>query len=90
MLDITLPQQTDLPAIAHDSIMFSNINDEACVGIFKQYALLTDKQIFVGVDKLGKFADEENPNLAWESRVFELSIGEGTLFGKQINQRKID
>ena len=90
MLDITLLQQTDLPAIAHDSIMFSNINDEACVDIFKQYALLTDKQIFVGVDKLGKFADGENPNLAWESRVFELSIGEGTLFGKQINQRKID
>ena len=89
MLDITLLQQTDLPAVAHDSIMFANINDQACVDLFKQYVQLTNRQLFVGVDRLEKFNDGENPNLAWENRVITLAIGTETLFGKQINKREI-
>lgn len=89
MLDITLLRQTDLPAIAHDSIMFDHISADTCVDLFKEYIQLENKQLFVGVDKIEKFNDGNNPNLAWNSKVIELSKDEGTLFGIPINKRQI-
>ena len=89
MLDTVLLQQTKLPAIAHDSIMFANINNETCIDLFKEYEKLTNKQLFVGVDKPWEFDDGDNENLAIKYRVIQLSQGEGTLFGTQINKRKI-
>ena len=89
MLDTALLQQTELPAIAHDSIMFANINKYTCIDLFKEYSKLTNKQVFVGVDDPTKFDENGQPNLAFENQVIALSTGVGTLFGIPINKRHI-
>ena len=89
MLDTALLQQTELPAIAHDSIMFANINKYTCIDLFKEYSKLTNKQVFVGVDDPTKFDENGQPNLAFENQVIALSTGAGTLFGIPINKRHI-
>ena len=89
MLDTVLLQQTDLPAIAHDSIMFANINKLTCIDLFKEYEKLTNKQLFIGVDDPTKFEEDGKPNIAIKHRVISLSANEGTLFGIPINKRQI-
>ena len=89
MLDTALLQQTDLPAIAHDSIMFANVNKLTCIDLFKEYEKLTTKQLFVGVDDPIKFDEDGQPNIAIKHKVISLSAGDGTLFGIPINKRQI-
>ena len=89
LLDLTLLRQTALPIFVHDSIMYTNIENDTCKDLFRLYAKETDKQIIVGVDNPEKYNDTLPDgsviNLTKENHVIALSKGGKSLFGKQWN-----
>jgi len=56
-LDMSFLEETYLPILIHDLIVFSNIEDHAIEEIFEEYSL-SNKQVFIAIDKLGRFKKE--------------------------------
>lgn len=87
LLDLVILKQTLLPAFAHDSIMFANIEAGACVDLFKLYASNETKQTFVGVDNAYRYRDFNGLELIEKSKVLQLALGE-ELFGQRFNKQE--
>lgn len=89
LLDLTLLKQTSLPIFVHDSIMYTNIENDTCKDLFKLYVKQTTKQIIVGIDNPEKYNDVAEDgtvfNLTKENKVIELSKHTKALFGTQWN-----
>lgn len=56
-LDMSFLEETYLPALIHDLIVFSNIEDHAIEDIFEEYST-TNKQVFTAIDKVNRFRDK--------------------------------
>lgn len=78
--DLSILQLTVLPAIAHDSMLFSDIDIRIVARLLKLYAQQTDKQIFIAFDK-DVYHDEETKQLIQENVVLQLGDDEEALFG---------
>ncbi|WP_299492353.1 DUF2326 domain-containing protein [uncultured Shewanella sp.] len=56
-LDMSILEETYLPILIHDLIVFSNIEDHAIEAILEEYSV-ANKQVFIALDKLGRFKNE--------------------------------
>ena len=56
-LDFSIFEQTNLPALIHDLILFKNIETHAFEKILKTYAKF-NKQSFIAIDELKKYSDD--------------------------------
>lgn len=57
VLDLTVFETTILPFIAHDSLLFKNIENDSVANLFKIY-LSNKKQSFVAIDEIEKYGLE--------------------------------
>lgn len=85
LFDLSVLHQTALPALIHDSIMFTNIESPIIKKIIKLYSEET-KQIFIAYDHVDK-ADIELQKLLQSNKVLELSDEPKCLFGRQWNKK---
>ncbi len=53
-LDMSILEETYLPVLIHDLIVFSNIEDHAIEDILDEYAS-SNKQVFIAIDKVNRF-----------------------------------
>ncbi len=56
-LDMSFLEETYLPVLIHDLVVFSNIEDHAIENIFEEYASI-NKQIFIAIDKVNRFKEK--------------------------------
>lgn len=84
LYDLAVFALTGLPALAHDSLLFKNIEDEAVAGIMRIYNRAT-KQIFIAFDKQGSYSPEV-AQIAKSRAVLHLSRGGGELYGAPWNE----
>lgn len=56
-LDMSFLEETYLPALIHDLVVFSNIEDHAIEDILEEYSS-TRKQVFIAIDKVNRFKEE--------------------------------
>ena len=80
IFDLSVLSLSDLPVLIHDSIVFKNIGDEPVINIFKEYAL-SNKQVFIAIDKINDYHDTEIINLLKSKCVIELDDNK-ELFGR--------
>lgn len=85
LFDLAVLHQTALPALVHDSIMFTNIESPVVKKLIELYSKET-KQIFIAYDHVDK-ADTELQELLQKNKVLELSDEPYCLFGKQWNKK---
>ncbi len=57
VLDLTIFKTTILPFIAHDSLLFKNIENDSVANVFTEYSG-TEKQSFVAIDEICKYGKE--------------------------------
>lgn len=92
LLDLAILRTTLLPAFAHDSIIFTNIEDEVARQLFQLYANEKKKQIFVSAENPQRYDvinDEgEIFNIAKEYTKIELNVDTKALFGEQWNKKE--
>ena len=81
VFDLAILNNTALPAVIHDSIMFNSVEYDRRLGILRQY-LDNEKQIFVAYDDPDN-ANEEIKQILYDRKVIKLSKGVHALFGKQ-------
>lgn len=78
-LDMSVLEETYLPALIHDLIVFSNIEDHAIENILEEYSS-AKKQIFISIDKISRFKNETKKLI--KDNEF-MTLGPGRLaFGK--------
>lgn len=77
--DISVLNNTDLPYLIHDSVVFKNIADLPIDRIVQLYSQ-SDKQIFIAFDKTGAYTDDTARTLR-DTSVIELYDNGGELFG---------
>jgi hypothetical protein len=82
--DLSVLNQTALPLLIHDSLLFKNIEDDAVTGIIRQYATENQKQIIISLDKVPHYS-EEVQRIVEANKVLELSK-ENTFYGIKWNQ----
>ncbi len=83
-LDMSYLEETYLPVLIHDLIVFSNIEDHAIEDIFEEYSS-TNKQVFIAIDKVNRF--KEVTQKLVKSKEF-LALGSDKLaFGKSWKKR---
>lgn len=80
--DLTILEKTALPAIAHDSNLFSNMEDADVARLLKLYAQQTDKQVFVSLDHQSRLGPEVE-QLVKDHTVIALGPEDRALFGGQ-------
>lgn len=80
LFDIALLHLSALPMVIHDSLLFKNIWDQPTEKIFQLLDSLTNKQVFVSIDRVGAF-DENTQRIIRESGILELGQGKQSLFG---------
>ena len=85
LFDLAVLHQTALPALVHDSIMFTNIESPVVKKLIELYSKET-KQIFIAYDHIDK-ADIDLQELLQKNKVLELSDEPYCLFGKQWNKK---
>lgn len=83
-LDMSFLEKTYLPALIHDLIVFSNIEDHAIEDILEEYSS-TDKQVFIAIDKVNRFK-ETTQKLVKTSEFLALS-SDKLAFGKSWKNR---
>ena len=83
-LDMSFLEETYLPILIHDLIVFSNIEDHAIEDIFAEYSS-TKKQVFIAIDKVSRFK-EATRNLV-KSNEFLILSSERLAFGKSWKNR---
>ena len=78
---------TELPAIAHDSLLFKNVDDESIAGIMRIYnqTASMNKQVFIAFDKQGSYG-KETREIIEDNVVIELSDNGGELYGMSWNK----
>lgn len=87
LLDIAILYLSSLPAIAHDSLLFKNIDDEGIDGILKIYDRIheIEKQVFIAFDKQQSYTNEAYSILE-KNKVLQLYSGGGELYGHSWNR----
>ncbi|NLB80449.1 MAG: DUF2326 domain-containing protein [Clostridiaceae bacterium] len=83
VFDLAMLNITNLPLLVHDSVMLKHIADEAIERILLLYSK-TPKQVFIAMDKEGSYT-EEAQKIMEKTKILQLSIGEGALFGRTWN-----
>lgn len=79
LFDLSLLSLTELPSIAHDSIVLKNIGDAPIEGILELY-LHNTKQVFISFDKEDAYTKRAGEILK-KTAVLRLSKGSEALFG---------
>lgn len=87
LLDLAILYLSSLPALAHDSLFFKNIDDEGIDGIMKLYTETEklNKQIFIAFDKQSSYS-EETYEILQNNKVLQLYAGGGELYGNSWNR----
>lgn len=85
LFDLAVLHQTALPALIHDSIMFTNIEIPVAKKLIELYSQET-KQIFIAFDHVDK-TDGELKQLLTNNKILELSDEPYCLFGIQWNKK---
>ena len=83
-LDMSFLEKTYLPALIHDLIVFSNIEDHAIEDIFEEYSS-TEKQVFISIDKINRFK-EKTQKLIKDNEFLALGLDK-LAFGKSWKNR---
>lgn len=84
--DLAVLATSDLPAIAHDSLILKNVSDGSIDGIMKIYESFT-KQIFIAFDKQDAYMPETQ-RILQANRVLKLSDEGSELYGESWNKEK--
>lgn len=84
--DLAVLFTTALPALAHDSLVFKNLEKDVEDGIMKIYAS-TPKQIFIAYDKQGDCRPKTR-KLLYENCVLQLSDNNCELYGRSWNKEE--
>ncbi|HEM3692079.1 TPA: DUF2326 domain-containing protein [Streptococcus suis] len=87
LYDLAILYLTNLPAIAHDSLLLSNISYQATEALLKLYdqSKLLNKQVFLAFDKASSYSPETNQLLS-ENTVLRLSSDGNELYGISWNK----
>lgn len=85
--DLAVLQNTALPAIAHDSIMFDSMNKPELSNVIKVYNKQVDKQIFIAIDKISE-CSEEAKAIIDQTTVLKLDNNEQSLFGEKWSRKE--
>lgn len=85
--DIAMMKETALPALAHDSFLFKNVDDRSIEGILKEYAAATNRQVFISFDRAGTY-NETVQQLIYGNTVLSVSSGGNELYGKAWNEEE--
>lgn len=88
VFDLAMLKLTRLPVIAHDSVMLKHIEDDAIEKILELYAS-TPKQVFIAMDKESSYTQKAQ-KIMEETKVLQLSPGDGALFGRTWNNVEVD
>lgn len=86
VLDMSILELTDLPAIAHDSSIFKNIGDEPIDKIMELY-MKSKKQVFIAFDKEQAYSQRTGEILN-DTAVLRLNEGGDELFGYSWAKKK--
>lgn len=81
LLDLTILKETVLPAVAHDSFLFTDIENSTVCEIVKIYNQFS-KQIFVALTDKVSYGDPEAVSIIKEKEVLYLSANGNELFGE--------
>lgn len=84
VFDLVMLNNTNLPAIAHDTIILKNIEDYALEKIIELYSNNT-KQVFIAFDREETYS-EKMQSILHNSAVLHLSPGGNELFGRSWNE----
>ena len=84
--DLAVLFTTDLPALAHDSLIFKNLEKDVEDGIMKIYAS-TSKQVFIAYDKQGD-CRPETQKLLEDNCILRLSDNNCELYGRSWNKEE--
>lgn len=80
--DLSILKLTNLPAIAHDSLLFPYISDKNICRLLQLYSEETSKQIFISFDHEDNYG-AETKELLQKHTVLKLDAEGDALFGKQ-------
>ncbi len=84
--DLAILTCTALPALAHDSLLFKNLEKNVEDEIIRRYSC-TDKQVFIAYDKQGD-CRPETKKLLEDNAVLRLSDDGHELYGRSWNQEE--
>ena len=87
--DLAVLQSTALPALAHDSLLFKNLEKDVEDGIIRIYNSCYDKQIFIAYDKQDD-CRAVTKKILEENAVLRLSNGGYELYGRSWNKEVND
>lgn len=87
LFDLAILYLTNLPELAHDSLLLSNISHQATEALLKLYdqSKLLNKQVFLAFDKASSYSPEAI-QLLTENTVLCLSSNENELYGISWNK----
>ena len=83
LFDLSVLETTSLPAVAHDSFMLKQIEDQVLEKLFELYSR-TKKQVFIAIDKQNSYTKRAE-KLLEETVILRLSSGGNELFGRSWN-----
>ena len=83
LFDLAILKLTNLPLLAHDSILFKNVGNDVMEKLIKFYNI-HEKQIFISIDEHKKYA--EVSDILKNQQVIKLDK-ENTLFSKIWNKK---
>ncbi len=84
--DLAVLQNTNLPALAHDSIMFDSMPRPDLSNLIRVYNDQIEKQIFIAVDKTSE-CTQEAQQILQETTVLKLDNNEQALFGEKWSRK---
>lgn len=84
--DLAVLFTTALPALAHDSLVFKNLEKDVEDGIMRIYAS-TQKQVFIAYDKQGD-CRPETQRILYDNCVLQLSDNNCELYGRSWNKEE--
>ena len=85
--DLAVLQNTVLPALAHDSIVFDSMPRPDLSNLIRVYADQVEKQIFIAVDKTSECTPEPQ-SILQETTVLKLDNNEKALFGEKWSRKE--
>lgn len=85
LFDLAVLKLTALPAVAHDSFMLKQIEDDVLEKLLELYSK-SDKQVFIALDKETSYTEKTQQILS-ESVVLRLSPNGNELFGRSWNKK---
>lgn len=88
VFDLVVLNNTNLPAIVHDTIILKNIEDYALEKLIELYSD-SNKQVFIAFDRDGTYSDKMRKILN-DTAVLRLSPGGNELFGRSWNEIQME